>query len=289
MKPPTTPIAYFASRQPVYGAEGPVGDWQDMAALIADGGRQIRDQHAALVRRGEPPKAAAKYLVGWIAGGLAAELGRIYASSQAIFVADDSVRYLVHPEGWPVAIDASHCRVLVPDGHPWATLEAVTTAQPSVSLTSVAVEALVAAAEPYLELVHQLAKVGRHALWVEVADGLGLALNSQRADEYASAQLAALRELVSAEGAPWHTRPHAWVSHRGCCDLIVGQKGGCCLAFTRSEAPASTGEADEDELRYRESFSPDPFPVDYCLTCCLRDVEDAERRQVYWAERRRDA
>lgn len=279
-----TPADYFA--QGGQDRVPPGFEWRGLHDLLSEDGRLIREEHDRLVARGEPPKAAAKYLVGWFGGGVAAELGRMHAMTGATFHADDRVRWLVHPGGWPEQVDVSRCVVAAPKGHPWARLADVQVAGDARALRQKAVDALTGTLAPYVEVAHSLAKVGRRALWVEIADGIGLALASRAAGTDGADRVAALDSLTRVDGVPWRSRPRAWVAGDGARALVVGQKGGCCLAFTGDQVAGQEPPLDADERLYRDRFPPDPHAVDYCLTCCLRDAADAEARQVFWAQRR---
>ena len=69
--------------------------------------------------------------------------------------------------------------VVVPAGHPWAGRPDTHTVPDPRAVAVAAVRALVAAAGEVVEVGRTLARVGRTALWAEVADGLGLPLLHQ--------------------------------------------------------------------------------------------------------------
>jgi hypothetical protein len=239
--------------------------------LTGPDGGLLAAAHRRLVDEGTPPAAAAMYLAGWFAGGLAGVVGRELAvASVGLEVDPARVRWAVHPDGWPEHIDL---------GDPPRLAGALE------DLLDPTVAALVVAAEPIVEACHGLAAVGRAGLWNEVGDGLGCALADEDGLEVTPAMLAVLDAAVRAPAARWRARPSLRFAPSTLGPLHVVQKGGCCLAYTRPHWPDPPPELlGPAERAYRDRFPPHPGERHYCSTCSFRDAADADARQVCWRE-----
>lgn len=266
-----TPRDWLAAHRPVDA--GPGGTWLTGPSLLADG---LRAAHTRLCADDVPPVPAAKWVVSWYAGGLAATVGFMLALADAAPVVDlGRARWRRHPDGWPELVDPGAVPVVVPVGHPWAGQPGTLTA-PDVA--AVAVRALVAAAGEVVEVGRTLARVGRTALWAEVADGLGLPLLHRPDLPVDPAAVERLRTALALPGVPWRKRPD--LREDGL--LYLGRKGGCCLNYQCPPDPEpEPADLDARERAYGERFP--PTEPRYCSTCSLRDLADCEERQLFWA------
>ncbi|MBL8927547.1 MAG: hypothetical protein JNM77_15140 [Pseudonocardia sp.] len=248
------------------------GRWLSGPELVADG---LRAAHARLCAEDVPSVPAAKWVVAWYAGGLAETVGFMLALADAAPLVDlGRTRWRQHPDGWPELVDPGPVPVVVPVGHPWAGRPDTFTA-PDVA--AVAVRALVAAAGEVVEVGRMLARVGRTALWAEVADGLGLPLLHRPELPVDQVAVERLRAALALPGVPWRKRPDL----RADGGLYLGRKGGCCLSYQCPPDPEpDPATLDERDRAYRERFPPEPRA--YCSTCSLRDLADCEERQRFW-------
>lgn len=281
-----TPAAFIAThleRRQVKDdvAEDGEGRWVSVVELLADDARALRDVHAGLIRSGTAPKAAANYVAGWFGGLLAGAVGYAHATSDAGLLVDESVRWRLHPGGWPDRVDVSQARVVVPPGHAWTGL-------PGVAVTDLGdvrrrtVHALVETLDPTIEVVRSLATVGRGSLWAEVADGLGTATAGCPELAAGARTIAPLEALLEVPGAPWRAKPSLWCASSDCGDLVVGQKGGCCLAYLNSRVAQDGVDLDGDYGRFMSRFPRVADEPAYCSTCRFRTPEDVEARLVFW-------
>ena len=77
-------------------------------------------------------------------------------------------------------------------------------------------------------------------LWNEVGDALGLVLVYQSQLDTTDERVALLERAVATRGVPWRALPKLWFIDGGDVGrLHVGQKGGCCLAYTEPGAVAT--------------------------------------------------
>lgn len=265
--------------------------WVGVVDLLRGDAAFMREVHAGvMVRDGAPPAAAAKWLAGWYAGQLAGAVGYVYSAGLAgMLVRPESVRFALHPEGWAQRIDLTGAEPAVVVGHPWAGQSGVRVVDDEEALAALVVESLATAVEPLLEACRSLGKVGRRALWAEVADGFGLALLYQLEVPADPDLVARVRRALATPGAPWRKQPELTVIDSVAGPAYVGRKGGCCLAYRCTPAddranagsdPASPG-ADPYDTAYWRRFPPEPPEVAYCATCSLRDFSDCAERQLF--------
>lgn len=264
-----------------------------MADVLVDDAALLRALHCGLVDDGTPPPAAATYLAGWFAGAVASAVGYGLAAGGAGFVVDAApVRWHLHPEGWPERVEllVPGTAVVVTAAHPWAGQPGVDIADDADTIVSDAVTALARVVEPLVDACHGLAKVGRAGLWNEVGDELGMAVAHQVAVPVSPEMTAVLDAAVRVPGVPWRAKPALRFAAAPCGTVHVAQKGGCCLAYTRTtpdEDHEDDGEdADPDHLEYLARFPPVPGAPHHCTTCSFRDAADCDARQVFWQERR---
>ena len=262
--------------------------WRTLDELLDDDARLLRESHARAVADGDPPNAVANYLVGWIGGFLGEVVGFVHATTGAGVLADSTVRWRFRPEGWPDRVDVTGARIAVPDDHPWAGVRGVETLRDAAAVRLHAVESLVATLAPLVDACRTLAKVGRNALWAEVADGIGTATAASPGLDGSVATIADVEALLAVPGAPWRQRPTLWAAVGDSGPMVVGRKGGCCLAYTGLEDEPDNAEGVEDldpeQRAYKERFPRVTGERYYCSTCCFRDAADVEARQVYWAD-----
>lgn len=258
--------------------------------LLGDGARSLRAVHAGLCEDGVPPAAAAKWVVSWFAGSGAGTVGIMLAFAAAAPVADlDRMRWRVDADGWPEYADPGEVPVLVDAAHPWAGLPESRTVAGERAVVAGAIPALVAAVEPIVEAGRGLARVGRTALWAEVADELGLPVLHDVDLPVDDAAVRRLRLAVHAPGVPWRKRPDLRIDPTGHPPAYLGRKGGCCLNYRCPPDPEPDPDGlDERERAYRERFPPLDEPR-YCSTCSLRDRDDCEDRQRFWLHQERAA
>lgn len=265
---------------------GADGTWVLLEELLGDDGRLLREDHARLVEGGTVPNAAANYLAGWYGGLLAQAVGFVQATAGVGLVVNESVRWRLHPGGWPDRVDVSGAKMIVPAEHPWAGRAEVEVANLDVVLRGT-VDALVATLAPIVDVLRSLAKVGRVSLWAEVADGLGLATAGMPALDDGAHTIAVLQGLLDAPEAPWRSTPRMWCASSGGDGLVIGRKGGCCLAYLNAENDATDAadlDAGTDYGRFVARFPRAAGEPAYCSTCRFRAADDVEARQVFWAE-----
>lgn len=267
--------------------------WFTRADLLAGDAAILRAAFDRLVQDDLPPPAAATFVAFYVGGVLADAVGFCLAGTGAgLRIDGDRVRWRQHPDGWVDRIDLAGTRFLVPADHPWSGRSDVDVVDDGERRIEETVGSLVDAVAPIIDVCHGLARIGRAGLWNEVGDGLGLALVYQHAIA-ADAELAALLQAaVRARTATWKARPTLRIAPASFGPTFVGQKGGCCLAYTRERPPVAEAvappedESDEDRA-YRERFPELPGAPQYCSTCSLRDPADCEARQIFWLERER--
>lgn len=209
-------------------------------------------------------------------------VGFVWVAAGAGVVVDETVRWRLHPEGYPDRIDISRCRVVVSETHLWAGCAGVEVVPTTDDVRRRTTDALVAFLTPFIETCRTLAKVGRNALWAEVADGLGMA-TAQASHIDQGQGIAQLQELLEAEGVPWRKRPKLWTAQGTCGPMVVVQKGGCCLAYTGTENHEHEHE-DEEHRLYAERFPRKDDEPAYCSSCSFRASDDVEARQVFWSD-----
>jgi len=257
------------------------GVWLTLADMLAEDAALLRDVHTAMVAGGDPAKAVANYFAGWVAGYLAEVVGFVWVTADAGVVVDETVRWRLHSEGYPDRIDVSRCRVVVRDTHPWAGCAGVDDLPTRDDVRRQTTEALVAFLTPFIETCRTLAKVGRNALWAEVADGLATA-TALAAHIDAGEGIPRVQELLDADGMPWRKRPKLWTAEGRCGPMVVVQKGGCCLAYTGGDDDHD--HEDEEHRLYVERFPKIEGQPAYCATCSFREPHDVEARQVFWSD-----
>lgn len=237
-----------------------------------------------------PPKPAAMYLAGYYAGAIADFVGFGLVGARAGFLVDlDGSSFLRHPDGW---IDRVVPRfdTVVPRGHPWDGRSDTTSVGTEADVIDVTVRALVDAVEPILDACRRLTRVGLVGLWNEIGDALGMGLAYQTLIDPDPELHEVLRLATRHPARRWQTDPRLELVDTATVGRIsVGQKGGCCLAYTEPSNPIDVAsDALDDEARdYYERFPPTPAEPSYCSTCSLRGEADCNDRQVYWHERRR--
>jgi hypothetical protein len=263
-------------------------EWRTLADLLADDATLLRGAHATMTEAGDPPAAAANYLMGWVGGLLGEAVGFVLATAGAGVLAGPSARWRFHPDGWPDRVDLSGCGVVVPQGHPWVTAGGVRVVATAGEVDRLVAEALVEVLAPYVEACRSLARIGRTSLWAEVADGVGSATSATPEIQALGPTIQRLQSLLHAPGVPWRRRPTLWCADGESGPIVVAQKGGCCLAYTGiTDEDALTdddSEVDPDHRAYQQRFphlAGEPY---YCATCRFRHRQDVEERQVFWAD-----
>lgn len=268
-------------------------EWVGIDDLLADGAALLARTHGRVLAGdglGGTAQMAAKWVLSWTAGPVAAAVGLVLgAGSAGLLVDRGEPRLRLHADGWVDRVEPIGCPVAVTPDHPWAGQDGVVVVADEDELVRVTVDSLVAVLRPVVDAVRGLARVGARALWAEVADDLGLA-TTYRPDLPGRADVVSrVRAAVTAPGAPWRVSPSLRTTTAPWGEQVyVGQKGGCCLAYQRPP-----GEVDEDgttdDLRaFHARFDralPDGKHV--CSTCSLRDAAGCEERQLFWLERRR--
>jgi hypothetical protein len=265
--------------------------WVGVADLLADGAAPLRAAHARLVAAGgTPPAAAAKWLVGWFAGGLADASGYLLAAaSAALLVPAGATRFRLHPGGWPERTDPGTAAVAVAESHPWAGRPGVRVVRDDRAVAALAVDALAPAVEPVVAACRTLARVGTSGLWTEVADRFGLAVLHELDLPVDPAVVDRLQEALHTPGRPWRRAPELRVAHGPDGPAYLGRKGGCCLAYRCPPGPALDLDALDERLRtWYTRFPLDDGPR-YCSTCSLRDLAGCEERQRFWTAQERAA
>jgi len=257
--------------------------WPGLAGLDR---ARLADLHARLAADGATGPAAAKWLAGWYAGGLAAAVGRTLGLARAALVVDPAdVRWHVRPEGWPDGYDLGAPAVAVAAGHPWAEHPGVRVVADADAVRELALDSVLGVATPLVTRLRTLAKVGLPSLWAEVGDRLGLAVTSDLALPVDETVAAELRAVVALPRAPWKARPRLEVGPTAAGPAYLGQKGGCCLAYLCQEEAGEPDPAQAAWLAvYRERFPVGPGRPDYCSTCSLLEAGECAARQRLWVE-----
>ncbi|PWJ56238.1 hypothetical protein SAMN06264364_101213 [Quadrisphaera granulorum] len=254
--------------------------WLTSADLFADGAAHLRESHRRIMKEhSATPAAAAKWLVGWYPGRVAHALGYAYANRAASITVDaDQLRFGRHPDGWTQVVDFGSARFVVSEAHPWAGSPGVDVVADEADVVATGLTSLVCAAEPVVDAVRTLARVGRAALWAEVADAFVLA---GRSTGHASpgAVVERLNAAVRTPGAPWRSPARLWITNGpGGRATIVGQKGGCCLAYQCPTPPDE--DLDEQTRAWYALFPADRHGRHYCNTCSLISPQDCQARQL---------
>jgi hypothetical protein len=274
---------------------GPAGPqvWVGVDDLLAADGALLARTHRRVLAGdglGGTGQMAAKWVLSWTAGPVAAAVGLVLGAGSAGLLVDRGVlRLRLHPDGWVDRVEPVGCPVVVPAGHPWAGQAGVLVVADEDELVRVTVESMVAALRPVVDAVRGLARVGARTLWAEVADDLGLATTYQPHLPGRADVVARLQAAVTAPGAPWRVSPSLRTTTAPWGEQVyVGQKGGCCLAYQRPSVDVPDEEMTDDLREYHARFEralPDGKHV--CNTCSLRDEAGCEERQLFWLERRR--
>ena len=147
-----------------------------------------------------------------------------------------------------------------------------------------------------IDACHDLGRTGRTGLWNEVADGLGLSVAHHPDIPARSDVIETLVRAVRTPGVPWRATPTLRIVDSAGGPVYIGQKGGCCLAYTcpddtdtdtdrRRADDHDDAELDGDHRAYLERFPEQPGEPRYCTTCKFRDPADSEQRQLFWIER----
>jgi len=221
---------------------------------------------------------------------LADAVGFAYATaSAALLLRPGAARFRRHPDGWPDRIELGELSVAVAAGHPWAGQDGVQVVE-DAQLAAVAVGALTAAAEPIVAACRGLARVGRTALWAEVADGFGLPVLFQLDLPVDPVVAQRLQEAVRTPGRPWRQVPHLRAAATELGRTYFGRKAGCCLAYRcRTADEPDPATLTERQRAHRERFPRRPDEPRYCSTCSLRDLGGCKQRQLFWLEQERAA
>jgi hypothetical protein len=280
-------------RHAVAMAEGPDGAasaaWVLPRDLLARDAAALRETHARLVGDGSAtPAAAAKWTLSWTAGALAEAVGFVLATSGAGLIVDTGEVHLrMATGGWAERVRPVDTRLVVPAGHPWEGAGGVTTVRDDAEVDEATLRSLIAVVEPFVEAARHLARVGRRALWSEVADSFGGAVAFDPQLPVAEATSDRLERALRSPAAPWPRRPRVGVSPSHVGPFYVMQRGGCCLAYQCGQETADD-DAPGDELRaYRERFPAPAGEPAYCSTCSLRGPADCDARRLFWVERGR--
>ena len=285
----STPTAWLAERLPRrfdgYASDPNRGPWYAVHDLLADDYTVLRTLHTRLLSDGTTTAAAATYLAGWLGGGLAGAIGHALATVGAGFVVDDTVRWHQHPDGWIDRVALGLPGVLVTVDHPWRDQPGVTVVGPD-AISHVVVERLVEVLTPVIDACHDLGRTGRTGLWNEVADGLGLSVAHHPGIPARSDIIEILVRAVRTPGVPWRATPTLRIVDSAGGPVYIGQKGGCCLAYTCAGQDRADDEPGGDHRAYVQRFPDQPGEPRYCTTCKFRDPADSEQRQLFWIERR---
>lgn len=264
--------------------------WVGLADLLADDSAMLREAHRGLqVDDGAAPTAAAKWLVSWFAGSFADAAGFTLATASAGLCAHpEQVRWRLHPDGWPDRVEVGHPRVVVRTGHPWSGQPRVDSVADDEAVAAAAVAATTRVAGPLVEAGRALARVGRNAMWAEVADDFGLSMLYQSEVPVTPVVPERLLAAVRTPAAPWRSRPELRVGAAHGGPVYLGRRGGCCLACLSTPSPEPDPETLDDRARERLArFPRRPGEPRYCSTCSLRDLADCEERQLFWFEQER--
>lgn len=173
--------------------------------LTDPGDSFLPEEFTRLRCSGVPAVPAASLLVSWYAGPVAEAVAIGLAGGGAFVPLPHTIRWRVHPGGWPLDVRAAY-RVSVAPRSPWAGEPGVAVL-PAPALPVIAAEGLIEACRPIVEACRRLTDAPAPELWSQVADHVGTALTLQTvlpADEEAQRRVdAALR----VKGAPWRVRP----------------------------------------------------------------------------------
>ncbi|MFT4034593.1 MAG: hypothetical protein QM679_03345 [Patulibacter sp.] len=261
--------------------------------VLAQDGALLGELHAALVRGGTPPKAAAKYLAHGFGALLARAVGYAVVASGASFVVDAGVCWRIEPDDlYPGTVDLGMPLALVDPTHRWAGLPGTEVVADEGERFARANAAVVTVVAPIIDVLRVLSGLGRAGLWAEVADGYAGWITDQQLIEVTERRIDLLRGLVDADGAPWKTGPQLWTVHTEHGVACCMQKGGCCLHYTEPQHASRGGEGVEDDdhdpllAEFREAFAEPGAPA-YCTCCSLRARTSVQERQLWWFERRR--
>ncbi|MGQ0632278.1 MAG: hypothetical protein ACT4P1_14745 [Sporichthyaceae bacterium] len=256
--------------------------------LLTDDLAHLRATFAEVCADGSTPQAAATYLAGWFAGGVAQVVGLALVTADAgVLVEPDTVGWRVASEGWPEVVECSGPRVVVAAGHRWAGGAGVSEVADAAQVRALAVGALVEFARPILDACRKLAKVSRAGLWDEIADYLASGLVDRLDIEVSPQMLEVLDAALAVPGVPWKARPRLGWADAAFGPAHVLQKGGCCLSFTERTAPELDAELIADDPEFYARFPLETLGKRYCANCKFRDGADADARQVFVLERRR--
>lgn len=250
--------------------------------------------HGRVVAHGATGPAAAKWLSGWYAGGVAAAVGGTLGLVRAALLVDPSeVRWHVHSDGWPDGLDLGRPVVAVAPEHRWAGADEVCVVADAEAVRELALQSVLEVATPLVTRLRTLAKVGLASLWAEVGDRMGLAVTHDLALEVDEAVVAELRAVVALARAPWRARPRLEVGPTAVGPAYLGQKGGCCLAYLCQDPTDDPAEPDPAHAAwmavYRAHFPVGPGRPDYCSTCALLETDECAARQRLWVEHHRAA
>jgi hypothetical protein len=261
-----SPSEWLAVDLPRHQARYEVGDapsngsWRSIEDLLRDDAALLAATRDQLIEAGFPDKAAVTFLSSWFGGALGDAIGFALASRGAGFLPRaDSVAWRVTDGGWPDRVRFVPHAVLVAIDHEWVGRAGVATVD---DVTTPTVRWLIELVRPIVGACHRLARVGMVGLWNEVVDRLALCVDNLDAAAVDCRVVEALERAVRVTPAPWRGRPQLRiVDHPVLGDVYVGQKGGCCLAYTAA--------------------SPDP---QYCATCSLLDASECAARQMAMLE-----
>lgn len=271
--------------------------WVDAAELDRE---RLAALHARRTDQGATAPAAAKWLSSWFPGAVAGTVGWALATASVALVVEPArVRWRLHPEGWPDALDVGSPALVVAADHPWAGLPGAVVVPAQEQVREAAVAGLVAVAQPVVEVLRTVAKVGRPSLWAEVGDRLGMAVLHDVALDVHPRAVEELQAVVRVPGAPWRVVPRLLVESTSEGPAYLGQKGGCCLAYQCADAEEPDPVAEDPDpvagehaawaQVYRRHFPPRPGQPDYCSTCSLLEADECSARQRLWIEHHRAA
>lgn len=268
------------------------GEWSTLRAALAEDARPMRDLHARLTAGGSAtPAAAAKWVTSWAAGPVAEAVAFVLATASAGVLVTGNVPVRWHPDGWVDRVRLDGSEIVVAAGHPWHGQPGVTVAADAAEVRDRTVAALAESVRPLVEAGVRLAKVGRRAMWTEIADAFGSALAVDPHLPVDADSLDRLDAALDAPAAPWGTRPRLGIGDSDAGSLYLMQRAGCCLAYQgQDDAPMPPPEDLTPDLRaYREAFPVLAGEPRYCSTCSLRDPEDCDARRMFWMARQRAA
>jgi hypothetical protein len=245
---------------------------------------RLAAQVASMVAQGSPAKAAGTYLSGWYPGLASSVVALAVLYSDAGFLLRGAdLRWWVHPEHYPDALEISDPQVVVLPDHPWAGQDGVLTVHTREELAARTTAALLDTLTPIVDVLAAESRAGRPGLWHEVADLMATGLAYQDATPPTPAMVTRVRELLDVPGTPWRRKPRLELldSPRG--QVCVVHKGGCCLAYT--DHGDHEHEPDEDHAAFELAFPRPAGAPDYCVTCTFRPYDETCRMQLWWRER----